>query len=105
MVDSTEAWLTVVALAVTSAATRAAGPVALGGRTLSPRLTGIIELLAPALLAALVVVQTVGEGQAIEIDARLAGVLAAGGLLWFRRSAMLGAIVLAAAVTALLRAL
>ena len=76
----TEVWITIGVLAVTTAATRAAGAVLLGGRALPALVQRVIALVAPALLAALVVVQTVGapEGGAIEIDARLPGVLAAG---------------------------
>lgn len=103
MIGATEAWLTIAVLAVASAAIRAAGPVALGGRQLPPRVTGLIDMVAPALLSALIVVETVGGDGAIEIDPRLAGVVAAGGVLWFRRSAALAAIVVAAAVTAMLR--
>ncbi|MGI8727873.1 MAG: AzlD domain-containing protein [Solirubrobacterales bacterium] len=100
-----DAWITVIGLAVTTAAIRAAGPIALGGRELPPRLSGMIDLLAPALLSALIVVQTVGGDRAIEIDARLAGVAAAAGLLMIRRSGFLAVIFLAAAVTASVRAI
>lgn len=103
MSASAEAWVTVAVLAITSAAIRGAGPVALGGRRLSPRVTGLIDMVAPALLTALIVVETVGGENAIEIDPRLAGVVAAAGVLWFRRSAALAAIVVAAGLTALLR--
>lgn len=103
MSGSAEAWVTVAVLAIASAAIRGAGPVALGGRRLSPRVTGLIDMVAPALLSALIVVETVGGENAVEIDPRLAGVVAAGGLLWFRRSAALAAIVVAAGLTALLR--
>jgi hypothetical protein len=65
----------------------------------------VIALLAPALLAALIVTETVGgEGSELVIDERVAGVAAAGGVLVVRDS-VLGAIVAAAAVTAVLRAL
>ena len=51
----TTVWLTIAAVAVASAAIKAAGPVLIGGRPL-PALAGrVIALLAPALLAALVV--------------------------------------------------
>lgn len=105
MIGATDTWLTIAALAVLTALIRASGPVALGGRELAPRLAGVIALLAPALLAALIVVETVGGDGAIEIDARIAGVAAAGGLLLVRGKAMLTAIVVAATITALLRAL
>jgi branched-subunit amino acid transport protein len=101
-----DVWLTIVVLAVTTAAIRAAGPVLLGGRRLPERLQGAVALLAPALLAALVVVQTVGapEGGALELDARLAGVTAAGAVL-VAGGSMLPVVAVAATVTALVRAL
>lgn len=65
----------------------------------------MVELLAPALLAALIVVETVGGSDGLDPDARIAGVAAAGLVLAWRRSAMLAAIAAAAIVTALARAL
>jgi branched-subunit amino acid transport protein len=102
----TEVWITIAALAAATAAIRASGPVLLGGRELPPRLLGVIARLAPALLAALVVVQTVGApaGGALELDARIAGVAAAAGVLLAGASA-LPAVAVAAIVTAALRAL
>lgn len=99
------AWITVLALFVTTAAVRAAGPLAMGGRDLHPRLRGVVDLLAPALLTALIVVETLGEDGALELSASLAGVAAAAGVLSWRRSAVLGAITAAAVTTALLRAI
>ena len=79
------------------------GPVLLGGRPLPARLTGVIELLAPALLGALVAVQTFGDGQALVIDERVIGVGVAAVALW-RKAPLLVVIVAAAAATALARA-
>ena len=75
----TEVWVTIGVLTVGTALIRAAGPVLLGGRELPPRLQNVIALVAPALLAALVVVETVGapEGGSLEFDARLLGVAGA----------------------------
>jgi hypothetical protein len=99
-----EVWATVVVLALTTAAIRASGPVLVGGRDLHPRLFGVIALLAPALLAALVVVETFGRPDgALEIDERAAGVGAAGAALALR-APILVAIAISAAVTALTRA-
>jgi branched-subunit amino acid transport protein len=79
--------------------------VALGGRELPPRIMDVIALLAPALLAALVLVETVGtDGRAIVLDARLAGVAAAAGVLAARRS-MLWAVAAAAVTAAAVRAI
>jgi branched-subunit amino acid transport protein len=100
-----DAWLTIVLLAIFSIAIRAAGPLALGGRTLGRDAGAVIELLAPALLAALIVVETVGGTDGLDPDARIAGVAAAGFVLYRRRSAMLLAIAVAAGITAGLRAL
>jgi branched-subunit amino acid transport protein len=98
-------WMTIGALAVLTALIRAAGPVILGGRELPPRLMDVIALLAPALLAALVLVETVGtDDRAIELDARLLGVAAAAGVLAGGRS-MLWAVGAAAATAAAARAI
>ena len=75
-----EVWLTIGVLTVTTAMIRASGPVVLGGRDLPPRAQGVIALLAPALLAALVVVETFSAPRRVgpfELDARIAGVAAA----------------------------
>lgn len=100
-----DVWITVVLLAVTAAIIRAGGPMAMGGRNLGRRGDAVIGLLAPALLAALIVVQTVGGEDGLEVDERVAGVAAAGALLVWRRDAMLPAVAIAALVTAGLRAL
>lgn len=101
----TDVWITVVALAVSGAMIRASGPLLIGGRALPARFVGVVDLLAPALLTALIVVETLGSGRSIELDASLAGVAAAGLVLIRKRDALLSAIVVAALVTALLRAL
>lgn len=100
----TSVWITIAVLALATAAIRAAGPVVLGGRELPARVMSVVALLAPALLAALVVTQTLGTGRGIALDARLVGVAAAGLSIAARRSA-LEAVVVAAAATAVVRAL
>lgn len=97
-------WLLIVALAVTTAVIKAAGPVLLGGRDLPPRAVAVIALLPPVLLAALVVTSTFSEGQRLEVDASTAGVAVAGVLIW-RRAPLLLSVLAAVAVTAGLRAL
>ena len=99
-----DAWIVIAGLAVSSAAIRASGPVLMGGRRLPPRLAGVVDLLAPALLSALIVVETVGVDAELEVSASLAGVAAAGVVLVRRPSALLPAIVVAAGLTAALRA-
>jgi uncharacterized membrane protein len=101
----TEVWITVAVLAVVTAAIRAAGPVLVGGRDLHPRLTGVVALLAPALLAALVVTETFGRPDgALVVDERAAGVAAAGAAIALR-APIIPVIAIAAAVTAIARAL
>jgi branched-subunit amino acid transport protein len=99
-----DAWIVVIALIVTTAIIRASGPVALGGRELPPRALNVVALLAPALLAGLVMTETFGHDGELVLDERAAGVAAAGGTLLFRDSPLI-AVVVAAAVTAGLRAL
>jgi hypothetical protein len=63
-----------------------------------------MPLLAPCLLAALLVGQTVGDGRALVIDARLAGVAAAAVTLVLR-APLLVVLAVAAGVAALARVL
>jgi branched-subunit amino acid transport protein len=100
----TAAWAIVGLVGAGTVALKAVGPVLLGGRTLPPRLAGPIELLAPAVLAALVVTQLVGGDREIVLDERLAGIAAAGVALLLR-APLLAVVVAAAVVTALIRAL
>jgi branched chain amino acid efflux pump len=95
-------WLVVVLVAAGTVAIKAAGPVFLGGRPLPKRLTGIVELLAPAVLGALVAVQTFGGARSLVVDARLVGVAAAGIALW-RRAPLLLVVVVAALATGVTR--
>jgi uncharacterized membrane protein len=99
----TTLWLTIAAVACVSAAIKALGPVVVGGRQLSPSVLAVIALLAPALLAALVVTQTFAKDTRVVLDARALGVAAAAAALALR-APMLVAITLAAAATALARA-
>ena len=63
-----QTWLVVGLVGAGTIAIKAIGPVLLGGRPLPERLSSVIELLAPALLGALVAVQTFGNGQALAVD-------------------------------------
>ena len=99
-----EVWIVVMAVGAATVAIKSLGPVLLGGRPLPVALTGVVELLAPALLAALVVTQALAAGQSISPDARLFGVAAAGIALW-RKAPVLVVIVAAAAAAALTRLL
>jgi len=75
----TETWAVIAVLTLATVAIKASGPLVLGGRELSSRAVAVIGLLAPALLAALVVVETFASESDLTIDARAAGVAAAGG--------------------------
>lgn len=97
-----DAWISVAVVGVGTIAVKALGPVVLGGRPLPERLTGVIELLAPALLAALVAVQAFGGERSLVLDERLIGLAAAGIALW-RKAPILVVLVVAAATTALAR--
>ena len=72
------AWATVLVVGAGTAALKAVGPVAVGGRRVPPRLFGVLSMLAPALLAALVVVEGFAAGKSLVLDARLAGLAAIG---------------------------
>lgn len=98
----TEVWIVV---AVTGAATmliKATGPVLLGGRELPTRLVGIVELLAPALLAALVVTQVFADDRDLVLDTRVVG-LGAGAVAVVARAPLIVTVVIAAAATAIVR--
>ena len=90
--------------ALVTAVLKAIGPIALGGRELPLWVTSVIVLLAPALLAALVFTQAFAEGSRLVVGAETAGVLA-GGLVAWRTGSIVACVVVAAALTAGLRAL
>jgi branched chain amino acid efflux pump len=100
----TGVWVTIAALALATALLKLAGPLLLGGRSLPGGALGVIELLASALLAALVVVETFGNGRSLTLDARALGVVFAAGAL-ARRVPVIVAVIGAAVVAALARAL
>jgi uncharacterized membrane protein len=96
---------TIVVLAGLSLGTyalKAAGPLALGGRSLPPWIEHAAQRLPTALLAALVVVSTVADGRELVVDARLAGVVTAGVALRLRAPMAL-AVLAAVAATAVVR--
>jgi branched-subunit amino acid transport protein len=99
-----DVWLIVLLCGLATIAIKAAGPVLLGGRGLPPRLAAVIVLLGPALLAALVAINTFGAGRALTLDARVLGVGAAALAIW-RRAPLLLVVVIAAGVTAFARAI
>jgi branched-subunit amino acid transport protein len=92
-------WLVVAAVGAVTVAFKASGPVLLGRRSLPPRLAAVVEVLAPAMLAALVVTQTVGGDRELVLDERLLGV-AAGGVAILARAPLVVVIAVAAAAAA-----
>jgi branched-subunit amino acid transport protein len=99
----TTLWVTIIAVTLANAIIKAAGPVLVGGRDLPPSVVAVIALLAPALLAALVVTETFSEDQDLVFDERAIGVAVAGLALTLRAPVLI-AVALAAVATALARA-
>ncbi|HZG62544.1 MAG TPA: AzlD domain-containing protein [Rubrobacteraceae bacterium] len=95
-------WVVILAVTLASAAIKAAGPVLVGGRELPSRMNAVIALLAPALLAALVVTETFGDDGHLVLDEKALGVGVAAVALALRAPVLL-AVALAALVTALAR--
>jgi branched-subunit amino acid transport protein len=100
----TTVWIVVVVTGIGTLALKAAGPVLLGGRPLPDRLSGVVTLVGPALLAALVAIGTFAQGQRLVLDARVLGVAAAAVAIRLRAPVLL-VVIIAAAVTASTRAL
>jgi hypothetical protein len=98
------AWIAVAAVGIGTVALKGAGPVVFADRPLPRAFTVVLPLLAPCLLAALVVGQTLADGRALVVDARVAGVAAAAVALALRAPLLL-VLVVAAGVAAAARAL
>jgi branched-subunit amino acid transport protein len=97
-------WLVAAVVGAATIAFKASGPLLLGQGRLPDQLVGIVALLAPVLLAALVVTQTVGGDNRLVLDARLAGV-GVGAAAIAARAPLPAVVVTAAAATALTRLL
>ena len=96
-------WTTVVALTIATVAIKGIGPAVVGGRELPPAVMRVIALFAPALLAALIVVETFASaGRSLTIDARAVGLAVAATAL-VTTDSLIGAVVGSAAATALVR--
>jgi branched-subunit amino acid transport protein len=93
-------WVVIGVVGAVTMAFKASGPVLLGRRQLPARLNAVVEVLAPAMLAALVVTQTFGGDRELVLDERLAGVVVGGVAIWLR--APLVVVMAAAAATAAL---
>lgn len=97
-------WLVIGVVGVVTMFFKAAGPVILGTRRLQPRLSSVVEVLAPAMLAALVVTQTVGGDRELLLDERLLGVATGGVAVWLR-APLVVVMAVAGATAALIRLL
>jgi branched-subunit amino acid transport protein len=96
------ATIVLIVMTVGTFALKSAGPLVLGDRSLPLRVQRAVDLLPAALLAALTVVSTMGDGREIVVDARLVGLVVAGIALW-RRLPFVVVIVVASAATAFTR--
>ena len=97
-------WTAILLLGALAYAFKAGGLLVLDHVKLPDSVATITALLPPALLAALVVVQTFADGRSLTIDARAAGLAVAVVAVW-RRAPFLLVVFLAALTTALIRAI
>jgi branched-subunit amino acid transport protein len=100
----TTVWVVVVVVGIGTLSLKAVGPVVLGGRPLPSRVTDVVTLMGPALLAALVAIGTFGGDRRLVLDARVLGVVAAAVAIRLKAPVLL-VVILAATVTAGARAL
>jgi branched-subunit amino acid transport protein len=100
----TFAWATIILIALATIVIKSSGPVLLGGRRLPGWAGRVIALLAPALLAALVVADTFGKDQQLSVDERAVGLAAACAAL-LARLPLIAVVIIAAGVTAGVRAM
>ena len=97
------AWTAVLVVGLATVALKGAGPVLAGGRQLPRGGARVVDLLAPALLAALVATQAFASEESLVLDERGAGLLAAGVAIVLR-APLLVIVLVAAATAATLRA-
>ena len=96
------AWAAVVIVGAATIGIKSAGAMLLGNRELPARIGGMIELLAPVMLAALVVSNTFGADRKLVLDPRAAG-LAAAAIPMALRAPLLLTVIVAAATAAVVR--
>ena len=95
-------WFVIAVVGAATIAFKASGPVLIGRRELPPRALALVEVLAPAMLAALVVTQTVAGDRELVLDERLAGVATGAVAVWLR-APLVAVMAVAGATAALLR--
>ena len=97
-----DAWTAVLIVGAGTIVLKSVGPVGVAHRRLPARVDQLLELIAPAILAALVVTETFASGRSLVLDARLAG-LAAGIVAVVFRAPLWAVVIAGAAATALVR--
>jgi len=97
-------WSLLIPLAAAAYGFKVVGFVVLGRHPLHGPVEWMVELIPAALLSALVAVQTFGDGRSLTLDARAVGLAVTGVAVW-RRLPFFVVIVLAAAATAITRAI
>jgi branched-subunit amino acid transport protein len=95
-------WAAMLVLGAGVYGQRLLGLVAIDTSRLPRRWHAVVERVPLAIIAAVVALQTATTGGSLELDARVAGVAAAGVCAW-RRLPLVVIVVVAAGVTALLR--
>jgi branched-subunit amino acid transport protein len=97
-------WPAILALAVGCYTFKAIGPFTQGRFVPSERTARLLGLFPAALFAALISIDVFGDGRALNIDERVAGIAAAGIAVWLK-APMVVVMIAGAATTALLRVL
>ncbi len=101
-----EAWTAIALVALVTFAIKGLGPALFGPRdgeaSLPAPLARVVVLLAPPLLAALVVTNALADGDRLALGGDTLGVAVAGTLVW-RGLTVLPAVLVAAVVTAVAR--
>jgi branched-subunit amino acid transport protein len=96
------AWATVLAVGAGTVVLKSVGPVGVAGKELPPRVGELLSMVAPAILAALVVTEAFAHGRSLVVDERLAGV-GAGAVAIAFRAPLWVVIVVGAVATAVAR--
>ena len=91
-------WLCVLVVGAATVTIKASGPVLAAGRELPGSPARVVDLLAPAVLAALVATQAFAGDEELVLDERAAGLVAAGVAILLRAPILV--VVLVAALTA-----
>jgi len=97
-------WGSIIAVTVAQWLLKAVGPLVLGDRRLSPVARSVVALVAPVLLAGLIVVELAGPDWGDLDGPQVLGVVVAGGA-WALRAPMLVAVLIGAAAAAGVRLL